>query len=373
MCDLRGDSLLKNFMVLITGKVKDKLDFNSEINSRKTLDEKSKIVIKRLEDEAEGIVNCAYRTYGNSYIHKYIYDTTMINKLNYEEKIISYIALDETNRVMGHVALEYFQKSNICEISHAFVDPQFRGKGCLTELTRFAIEESEKRGDIGIYVHAVTSHIYSQKSAESNGFKDCGLLLSRITALKFKDIYDKNEKRESLIIQYKYLKKQHKKYIYAPEKYKKIINEIYENLGVKIVFKELEDDNEIFSKVTSIETIVDDYDTGTIYVNKFAKDGINKILNQFNKLYFERKKAIFLRLKLCNKSSIDIWNQMEQFGFFFAGIMPGDGDEDEVILQYINEDINYENVNANSVIGNSLIDHVKECDIACNGKRRISI
>ena len=64
---------------------------------------------------------------------------------------------------------------------------------------------------------------------------------------------------------------------------------------------------------------------------------------------------------------------MEQIGFFFAGIMPGNGDEDEVILQYINDDINYENIYANSVIGNTLIDHVKERDIACNGKRRISI
>lgn len=365
--------MLKEFMILITKKVKDKLNYDLGINSEELLDEKRKITIKRLENEAEGIVNCAYRAYGNSYIHKYIYDKSMIEKLNHEERIISYIALDERNNVIGHIALEYFQKPNICEISHAFVDPKFRGRGCLTDLTRFVIEESKKRGDVGIYVHAVTSHTYSQKSAESNGFKDCALLLSKITALKFRDIHDKNEKRESLIIKYKYLKKQRKKYIYALEKYKEIINDIYDNLGVKVVFKKLEDDNKSFSEVTSIKTIVDEYDTGTIYVNEFAKDEMNKILNQFNKLYFEGKKTIFLRLKLCNKSSIYIWDKMEQLGFCFAGIMPGDGDEDELILQYINDEINYEKIYANSVIGNALVDNVKEWNIDFNRKRRISI
>lgn len=225
--------MLKNFTVSLNEKMKEK----PEITSGKIFDKKNKIVIKRLENEAESLVNCAYRAYGNSYIHKYIYDKTMIDKLNHEEKIISYIALNEEKRVVGHVALEYFNKANICEISHAFVDPEFRGRGCLTDLTRFAIDESKKRGDVGIYVHAVTSHIYSQKSAQSNGFKDCALLLSRIPALDFKEIDGKSPKRESLILEYKYLKKQRKKYIYASEKYKKMIEDIYHNLGVKIVFK----------------------------------------------------------------------------------------------------------------------------------------
>ncbi|GAA0123588.1 MAG: GNAT family N-acetyltransferase [Clostridium argentinense] len=361
--------MLKNFTVSLNEKMKEK----PEITSGKIFDKKNKIVIKRLENEAESLVNCAYRAYGNSYIHKYIYDKTMIDKLNHEEKIISYIALNEEKRVVGHVALEYFNKANICEISHAFVDPEFRGRGCLTDLTRFAIDESKKRGDVGIYVHAVTSHIYSQKSAQSNGFKDCALLLSRIPALDFKEIDGKSPKRESLILEYKYLKKQRKKYIYASEKYKKMIEDIYHNLGVKIVFKKLKDNEEKYSKETRIETVVDNYDTATIYVKNFAKDGMNKILKQFNKLYFERKKVIFLKLKLCSKSSIYIWNQMEQIGFYFAGIMPGDNEDDEVILQYINDHIDCENIYANSVVGNALIEQIKKQNIAYNGKRRISI
>ena len=361
-----------NFIALL-------LSFKPKLNkfkssNKKSISEYDGFYIKKLETraEAEEITKCAYRTYGNSYIHDYIYDANALMKMNLEKKLISYISMNYDNEVLGHVSLEYGSNPYVLELSHAFVDPSVRGMGHLNYLTEFAINEGKKLGAIGLYVLTVTSHTYSQRCASKYGFKDCALLLSRITPLKFNNICGKIQDRESLILKYRPMKRQRKKIAYIPAHHEKIVNQLYNNLGVKIKFKSTKDQNKLDSSKTSLTCTNADYSVGIIHINAFSIDGTTKLIDEINKLLLKNNKTIFVYLKLCNKSTAYITRYLESLGFIFSGIMPGDGYNDEIILQYTNDDIDFKKIASNSIIGNNLINYIKQYDYN-SSERKLSI
>ena len=363
-------SIILLFMVLMIPPI---IDYFKSSN-KKRISEYDGFYIKKLETcaEAEEITKCAHRTYGNSYIHDYIYDANALMKMNLEKKLISYIAMNYDNKVLGHVALEYSSNPYVLELSHAFVDPSVRGIGYLNYLTEFAINEGEKLNAIGLYVLTVTSHTYSQKCASKYGFKDCALLLSKITPLKFNNICGKTQDRESLILKYKPMKRQRKKIAYIPVHHEKIVNQLYNNLGIKIKFKRTKDKNKLDSSKTSLTCTNADYSVGIIHINAFSIDGTTKLIDEINKLLLKNNKVIFVYLKLCNKSTAYITRYLESLGFIFSGVMPGDGYNDELILQYTNDDIDFKEIASNSIIGNNLINYVKQYDYN-SSERKLSI
>jgi N-acetylglutamate synthase-like GNAT family acetyltransferase len=363
-------SIILLFMVLIIPPI---INYFKSSN-KKRISEYDGFYIKKLETcaEAEEITKCAYRTYGNSYIHDYIYDVNALMKMNLEKKLISYIAMNYDNKVLGHVALEYGSNPYVLELSHAFVDPSVRGIGYLNYLTEFAINEGKKLNAIGLYVLTVTSHTYSQRCASKYGFKDCALLLSKITPLKFNNICGKTQDRESLILKYKPMKRQRKKIAYIPVHHEKIVNQLYNNLGIKIKFKRTKDQNKLDSSKTSLTCTNADYSVGIIHINAFSIDGTTKLIDEINKLLLKNNKVIFVYLKLCNKSTAYITRYLESLGFIFSGIMPGDGYNDELILQYTNDDIDFKEIASNSIIGNNLINYVKQYDYN-SSERKLSI
>ncbi|HAK42572.1 MAG TPA: hypothetical protein DCM59_07545 [Clostridium sp.] len=358
------------FMVLIIPPI---IDYFKSSN-KKSISEYDGFYIKKLETyaEAEEITKCAYRTYGNSYIHDYIYDANALMKMNLEKKLISYISMNYDNEVLGHVSLEYGSNPYVLELSHAFVDPSVRGMGHLNYLTEFAINEGKKLGAIGLYVLTVTSHTYSQRCASKYGFKDCALLLSRITPLKFNNICGKIQDRESLILKYRPMKRQRKKIAYIPAHHEKIVNQLYNNLGIKIKFKSTKDQNKLDSSKTSLTCTNADYSVGIIHINAFSIDGTTKLIDEINKLLLKNNKTIFVYLKLCNKSTAYLIKYLESLGFIFSGIMPGDGYNDEIILQYTNDDIDFKKIASNSIIGNNLINYIKQYDYN-SSERKLSI
>ena len=72
----------------------------------------------------------------------------------------------------------FFHKESptLAEMGAAVVHPDFRGHGCLRQLTEYALAEAQRRQLQALHARPVTNHIYSQKVSEELGFKPCGLL-----------------------------------------------------------------------------------------------------------------------------------------------------------------------------------------------------
>jgi len=168
------------------------------------------------------------------------------------------------------------------------------------------------------------------------------------------------------------MKRQRKKIAYIPAHHEKIVNQLYNNLGIKIKFKSTKAQNELDSAKTSLTCTNADYSVGIIHINAFSIGGTTKLIDEINKLLLKNNKIIFVYLKLCNKSTAYITRYLESLGFIFSGIMPGDGYNDELILQYTNDDIDFKKIASNSIIGNDLINYVKQYDYNTS-ERKLSI
>lgn len=324
--------------------------------------------------EAEKVVSCIYNTYGDSYMQKDFYDKDTIEKLNRERTMISYVAVNDKEEIKGHIALVPSKELQSSELAVAFVHTDYRGNGCLNALAKVAIEKSKKRGDVGCYVHAVTSHIYSQRVAEKQGFQECALLIYRLPFLEFKNIQYENTERESLLIAYQYFEEeQEKKVFYVSKQHREIVKEIYENLNVTVVFKSNNKDRVEEKNNGHIEIMKDEYEAAVITSMGCGEKLKSKISSALKTLVKEKRKAIFLKMKMSEKSTIEASEIAEKLGFFFSGVMPGTFGKDEIIFQYINEEIQYENIILNSKMSKKLFEHMRRCLSIRDKERRKSI
>ncbi|WP_035289197.1 GNAT family N-acetyltransferase [Clostridium sp. KNHs214] len=331
--------------------------------------------VKKMEEkEAKEVVECAYKAYGGSYIHKYIYSSEELIKLNAFGGIISYVAVDKDGQVVGHIALEKEEKLSIYELSCAFIHPFYRGRGYLKGLTEEVIRICQHEGIKGVFVRSVTSHNYSQKSASKNGFIECALLLSRIKSLNFKGICNEINKRENLLLGYRYLKKPlRRKSFYKIIKHMDIIKEIYNNMGIKVEFKDSDNLNVSDLSESKIRVISKDKIEAVVFVDKFGNEILSEASRIINKLKAQGKKVIILRIKLNDKFTPWFCEYMETKGFIFAGIMPSYNKDDELILQYVQDKVDFENITMSSKMAQRLLNYVRNCYIDNLENGRMSV
>ncbi|MFD3157831.1 GNAT family N-acetyltransferase [Haloimpatiens sp. FM7330] len=331
--------------------------------------------VKKMEEkEAKEVVECAYRAYGKSYIHRYIYSQEELIKLNKLGEIISYVAIGKDGQVVGHIALEKENNLPIYELSCAFIHPFYRGRGYLKDLTKEVIKICQHEKIKSVFVRSVTSHNYSQKSASKNGFKECALLLSRIKSLNFKGICNEIDKRENLLLGYRYLKKPFKrKSFYKIIKHMDIIKEIYNNMGIEFKFKDIGKVNMRDLPAGKIRVISKEKMEAVMFVDEFGREVLSEISKTINKLKAQGKKIMVLRIKLNDKFTPYVCEYMENKGFIFAGIMPSYNKDDELILQYIQDKVDFENISMSSKMGQRLLNYVRNCYIDNLENGRMSV
>ena len=63
--------------------------------------------VRRLRaEDATGVAACVRRVYGDSYLHRELYQPDQIIRLNETGELVSVVALDAGEQVVGHYALE---------------------------------------------------------------------------------------------------------------------------------------------------------------------------------------------------------------------------------------------------------------------------
>lgn len=185
--------------------------------------------------EAIEISKCAYRSHGYTYFDDHIYYPERIVELNNNSMMFSAVAVTPDNVFMGHAALVLENPADsIAEMTFAFVNPEYRGAGCLNRLTEFLFDVAIERDFDGVYAYAVTNHVYSQKSVHKYGLNDCGMLVGTSPETWiFKGIPEGNRDRISMVVGFKYIKQPQPLIIYAPSHHKTIIEQLYGNIEAK--------------------------------------------------------------------------------------------------------------------------------------------
>ncbi len=315
------------------------------------------------DSEAIELAKCVFFTYGYTYIYDTIYYPERVIELNRTGRMISAVAVtEEEEELMGHAALTMGEHDNIAEIGVAFVYPRFRGMKCLERMTEELIRKACELSLEGIFVQAVTSHVYSQKSAHRFGMKDTALLLLRISPMAFKEIKEGETGKETLLVCYRQLKERVDKKKYIPERYAEIAGKIYDSLGFE---KEFSNPGVVgdLNRKTNISVKADVYNTATMRVIEYGYDFLDSMKKHIKNICLNRIDSIYIYLDLTEPFTYSAGEHLAEMGFFFAGIMPGHEGRDQLIMQYLNNCmVDYDSISIDSETGRDILNLIKEED-----------
>ena len=320
--------------------------------------------------EAVGVSRCAYSSYGYTYAYVHMYYPERVNELNKAGNLVSHIAVTDDEEIIGHAALAFQNPGDkTAELGIAFVKPKYRGQGCLKELSKARLATARKMNLTGVYMHAVTTHVFSQKPAHKNGFKDCALYIAKYPHVEFKSIIDgkeevrRNKQRESVVLSFLFLEKPEMHRLFVPEHHKDMISKIYESLGAnpEMILNAEKDNNIADESVIKLNT--DNELLAVMKIEKYGKDLLNEISKSLKSLCIERFETINLYQKMTDINILHYTEEFEKLGFFFCGILPGSNGDDSMILQYLNNQvIDYDIIKLDSDIGNKMLQYIKQED-----------
>jgi len=295
------------------------------------------------EEDAEDISKLIYRSYGYTYPKEEMYYPKKIQQALKEGKKFGVIVRTDKGDAVGYFAVIYSTDSNIGEVGEVVVSPKHRGKGLMKMMMKALIDMAKVKGLLGLFGEAVTVHTVSQKVNAKYGFKSTALVLGFFPPAKYKGFQHK-EQRVSVVIDFLPLKERKTVQVYPPREYSRILKQIYQNLGIKMLSKKIEkielDDKSHLSLVLNHK-----FKNGVIVVRKYGKDFLERIKNKTDTLLKKDIKGIYIDLPLENPYTKTVVPELKKIGFIFSGLMPlFHREKDFLRMQLINEDIDFREI-----------------------------
>ncbi len=134
--------------------------------------------IRRLQPhDAPGLVACVRAIYGETYPCRALYDPREIIRHNETGEWQSAIALDETGRVIGHIALERYGIGPVWEMGMAMVLPEYRSRGIRQHLLWILSEAAANQEIPGIFSEMATTREPLRDVPLFTDSHPCGLTL----------------------------------------------------------------------------------------------------------------------------------------------------------------------------------------------------
>ena len=323
------------------------------------------ISIRRMRPEdASSISKLAYFAYRYTYIREYVYDPEQVRLANEDGRMKSYVIVEnKTGEILGHMAQfpdDLFQY--LPELAAGFVHPRFRGGGYLNELTELMIRDAGAEGCAGVCGMAVTSHFYSQKAALRSGMKESALFVSHVRSLTLPDIKEAPSARESFLYLVRMIDQSPRQPWHAPTRHSEMIEKIARNLGMTATFAHATSDSPLPDR-GEMDYRADRQLCGHLVVRRWGRDTLQGVRRVVKDWCLDRLETIYLYLPLIEPATAVSCGKLEDQGFFFSGVMPGQNGADNLILQFLNNQrYDYSSLQAATPFGKALINYVRRHD-----------
>jgi GNAT superfamily N-acetyltransferase len=156
---------------------------------------RSIVSIRKFVADDAGRISALFRAvYGDHYVYPDVYLPSMICRHNEQERWQSSVAFFD-GEMVGHAVLWMDPDSpGSAEFALTVVHPAARGLGIATRLGRHLCEQARELGLRWLTIKQVSSHMHSQRLAQTLGFHTTALLLDYV-ASPFG-----NESRESVVL-----------------------------------------------------------------------------------------------------------------------------------------------------------------------------
>jgi len=337
-------------------------------------------------DEAAAVSRLAYFAYGYTYFKEYLYSPEEVLRRNEDGRLVSYVAVNEEDGVvLGHLAGIPDDLSGMTELGIGFVSPFYRQSGAFQLLADAISADLGKQGAPGTFGTAVTSHPYSQRTVIPLGWKETALFVSRLLALSFQAITDRETPRESLMYMIRMFASPPRRPYYAPERHRAMIAAIAAHAGLTVSFADLPTAAGSMESgtgeadapgkpgepatpvdpggISELEEKTDANLTAHIVLRRYGDDAIPPLRAVVRRYCLDRLETLYLYLPLWDPATAHFCPRCEELGFFFAGLKPGSAGTDWLVLQYLNNQrYDYGRLQAATPFGRAIIDYVRDCD-----------
>ena len=319
-------------------------------------------------EDAEEISRLVLKAHGQVLFSEDIYYPARVEEMLRSGKMVSAVAVGN-GEIFGHGALLPMDLTGgVEEMTYGFVNPAFRSRGAVSDIARVLIENARQRQVSALMIMAVTNHVLSQKAAARAGFSECALMVATSAAsakVGHGDSAASDVGRIANLVQVRYLDTASKPpRLYLPHRHSTIIRKIYQHLGKDLDAQPVPDavpdlpaeSGDVHSDSNLVEGWM------VIWVNAFGKDIRARVDRLLGEAIAQQIPAIQLMLPLDALHTPLLTPEFEASGFFFAGVGPGEGAREYLILQYINlSNPGYNDIHVLEGMGKELKDYVIKC------------
>ena len=305
--------------------------------------------------DAEDIAKLIYRTYEYTYTKEDLYFPKKIEKTLLGKEKLGVIARDHEGLAVGYFAVLKKKDSNIAEVGEAVVSPNYRKRGIMSKMMEHLITIARDNKLAGLFGKAVTLHPVSQKVNAKYGFKSTALMMAETAKVKFKGFDEQYPQPVSVVIDFLPLAASTDKSVYLPEKYKDILLQTYQELGISVSPRTSSGSK--MAKKSNIELNINYGDsTALLVVNKYGPDFRAVLTDMLSSLKEqEQLNAIYLDLPLENSATPQQFENISDLGFIYGGLTPLFHEENDYLrLQQIPIDIDLGLIEVYSDFGNKI-------------------
>ncbi|MEE9543769.1 MAG: GNAT family N-acetyltransferase [Thermodesulfobacteriota bacterium] len=315
--------------------------------------------------EAADVSRCIYRAYKYTYLNEDLYFPERIEARNRDGRMISFVAVTDSNEVVAHFALLPRPNQKAAEVGVAVVVPDHRKKKLMKILLHKLIVEAKHRGFLVLYGNAFTMHTLSQRTNLKFDFSESALQLGVFPPGTIGVMCDKDLKGAGNVFTFfKYLKYPEESEIFLPTRHAEILKSIYDGLGV---IKELKTSplDHLLPKRKESEihlSIKPFHKTAYVEIRQAGKDLDKRVKAKRIELADKGFNAIYVDLDLSSPHTPWAIDRLEEIGFFFSGLFPEFYSADALRLQYYMTDVIYDEIETASENAAELKSYIRKLD-----------
>lgn len=313
------------------------------------------------------IARLVFRGYSYSYVYADIYYPERTTAFMQSGVLFSWGAVTASGELVGHLALmKESADSRVLEWGVAVVAPDWRGRGIMERLLQRAIDYATGRDEAILLAHAVTAHIYTQKTAARFGFHPTALLLGYApSSLRFKGLEGQPAQRESTFLVLHCLRPMPTEMLYLPPRYAGMLRILLAQLDPPLPEEYLCEGNmqaEWQRAVTEYEvSSAQCINVGRIFVSAAGADCISLIGNETRRLARGGVDVIYLTVDLADPGTSRLVEIAREVGYSIAGLCPMMPFNYGLCLQYLCScEVNLASVQAEGPLGQWLKEQVQQ-------------
>ncbi len=295
--------------------------------------------IRRAEPrDIAGIQALFHDVHGHSYSEPYVYDAGQFAAKISRGEILSVVALTDDGRTVGHCALlKDYPGATVARIRMSVVNRHFRNMGCASRLLDELITETRKRNFRAVTSHVVTTHPYAQKAGGRLGFRRVALKVGQASdRLLLDGAYPAQGRRQSVACGFLPIGDSPATRIYPPDHHRDFVDMLFRNAGLeRRLCRPGARDCRPVNKRSVIRVHENMNGFAGIIVFRYGLDIISRIERILHNLTSNGMCHLTLELPLTSSFTAIACGQMEQLGFFIAGILPQRPAGDALALQYL--------------------------------------